>query len=62
MAISVILERLLWNVRKHQDVIKRHKSPENDRTMVKRKCMDKTNSQIQKTKEVQDEPKPRNRE
>ena len=62
MAISVILEQLLWNGKKCQNVIKRHKSPENDRKMVKRKCMDKTNSQIQKTKEVQDELQPRNRE
>ena len=60
MAISVILERLLWNVRRYQDEIKSHRSPENDKTMVKRKYMDKNNSLIQKTKEVQGETKTRN--
>ena len=61
MAISDILERLLWNVRRYQDEIKSHRSPENDKAMVKRKYMDKNNSQIQKTKEVQGETQTRDK-
>ena len=53
---------LFWNVRRYQEVIKSHKSTDNDKTMVKTKYMEKkNNSQIQKSNEVEVEPQPGNR-